>query len=427
MVHIEEHKEPQHNIASENFLSPDKLYLPLSQHIGQIAQPLVKKGDLVEEGTAIALETGFISARLHASCSGKVLDIDNYHHPNLKKCNTIMIQCSGEKKTYSPRKQVYELTKDDFINIIKDNGIVGMGGAGFPAHVKLKPPKPIDTLLINGCECEPYLSSDNRLMMENTDEIFQGVAVICKIINPRRVLFGIENNKPEAIKKMNLMITIKKHNLPKPETVVLKSGYPQGGEKQLIYKVTGRKVPPAGLPFDVGCLVHNVATCFAIYEAVYLNKPLTARLVSFSGDALKSAKNLWVKIGTTLKEIFDKKILEFKNDPEKIICGGPMMGVSLDSLDYPILKGTGGFLFLRENVFVQEETSCIRCARCVDVCPMNLLPLEYAKRVKKEEYNNLVEFNINDCIECGICSYVCPAKIPLVHYIKLGKKYMPKK
>jgi electron transport complex protein RnfC len=188
---------------------------------------------------------------------------------------------------------------------------------------------------------------------------------------------------------------------------------------------TGRKVPPAGLPFDVNCLVHNVATCFAIYDAVYNQKPLIERLVSFAGDALVKPKNIWVKIGTTLKELFDKKILEFKDEPRKIICGGPMMGIALDGLDYPILKGTGGFLFLKDGE-QKPESPCLRCARCVDVCPMNLLPLEYMKKVKEEEFDSLNELNISDCIECGCCTYVCPAKIPLVHYIKQGKLYAPK-
>ena len=343
----------------------------------------------------------------------------------LKKAKSVIIQCNSEQKEYTPRKHVEDIDKEELLDIIKNSGIVGMGGAAFPTHVKLKPPKPIDTLIINGCECEPYLACDNRLMMEQLDQIFQGIEIICRIIAPKRVLFAVEDNKPEAIKKINLLITIKKYHLAKAETAILKSAYPQGGEKQLIHMATARKVPPSGLPFDVGCLVHNVATCFAVYEAVYHNKPLIERLVSFAGDALVSSKNLWVKIGTTLKEIFDKKILEFKEEPKKVICGGPMMGIPLSNLEYPILKGTGGFLFLKE-VKPDQETACLRCARCVDACPMNLLPLEIMKRVKNEEFDSVNEFNISDCIECGCCTYKCPAKIPLVHYIKEGKKYAPK-
>jgi electron transport complex protein RnfC len=263
-------------------------------------------------------------------------------------------------------------------------------------------------------------------MVENLQEIFRGIEVIVKIIEPRRVIFAVEDNKDEAIKNINLFRNTKDFNLPEIKLAILKSAYPQGGEKQLIYSTTKRKVSGGQLPLDVGCLVHNVATCFAIYEAVYFSKPLIERLVSFCGDALVSPKNIWLKIGTTLKELFDSKILEFKAEPKKIISGGPMMGIALSSLDYPILKGSGGFLFLNKPIKDQAEESCVRCARCVDACPMNLMPLEYTKRVKLEQYKALEEFNIADCIECGSCSYVCPAKIPLVHYIKTGKKYAPK-
>jgi len=301
-----------------------------------------------------------------------------------------------------------------------------MGGAAFPTQVKLSPPKEIDTLIINGCECEPYLATDYRLMVENLEEIFKGIEIICRLIKPKQVIIAIEDNKPLAIKKSNRFVSVRKFALPEAKVIVLKSSYPQGSEKQLIQSTTKRKVPPRGLPLDVGCLVHNVATCFAIYEAIYLGKPLIERLVSFCGDALVEPKNIWLKIGTTLKELFDQKILEFKTPPEKIISGGPMMGISLDSLDYPILKGTGGFLFLKDLKNIGEESPCIRCARCIDVCPMNLMPLEYAKRVRIEEYNNLDQLNIVDCIECGNCAYTCPGKIPIVHYVKIGKKYAPK-
>lgn len=424
MIKIAEHKQPQHNLKSEKFLNPKKLYLPLSQHIGGPSLPCVKKGDQVTEGMLIAEQNGFISTQLHAPKKSKVIDIDNYTHPILMQSPAITLQCEDEAKEYTLKNDILALEKEKLLEIIKDKGLVGMGGAGFPSYVKLNPPKKINTLIINGCECEPYLACDHRLMVENTIEIFKGIEIICKLINPKEIIFAIEKNKPEAIKKINLLANTKKNKLPPIKVFTLDSVYPQGGEKQLIETLTKKKIPPQKLPLDLNCLVHNVATCFAIYEAVYFDKPLIERLVSFCGPALKSPKNIWVKIGTTLKEIFDAKILEFKKTPEKIIAGGPMMGIALNSLDYPILKGNGGFLFL-DQIDDTEEKSCIRCSRCVDTCPMNLLPLEYVKRIKKEEFSTLTDFNIVDCIECGCCTYGCPAKIPIVHYIKTGKKYLP--
>jgi len=425
MLRIEEHKEPQHNLTSEKFLSPQRLYLPLSQHTGRPSIPCVKPQDIVEEAKVIAIEDGHISARLHAPQKIKIIEIADWHHPILKKSKCIIAEpLDKDEHNFPARTAAENLDKESLIKIIKDCGIVGMGGAAFPTHVKLSPPKKIETLIVNGCECEPYLSADYRLMVENLDAIFKGIELICKIIEPNSVIFAVENNKPEAIKKLHLAISMKKYKLSNLSLAILKTAYPQGGEKQLIQATTKRKVAGGKLPFDVGCLVQNVATCLAVYDAVHFNKPLTQRLVTFAGDGLVSPKNIWVKIGTTLKELFDKKILEFRCEPEKIICGGPMMGVALDGLDYPILKATGGFLFL-SKIKPPVESPCIRCGRCVDSCPVDLLPLEYAKRVKKEEYAGLIDLNVKDCIECGCCSYICPAKIPLLHYIKVGKKYVP--
>lgn len=423
MLKVAERKQPQHNIATEKALSAKKLYLALSQHTGKPSQPCVKINDIVEEGQLIAKDDGYISSMLHAPSKAKVTGIGDYYHPNLGRAQTITLDCVDEEKKYFEEKRISDFSKEDLKTKIKNAGIVGMGGAAFPTHVKLSPPKKIDTFIINGCECEPYLAADYRLMVENLHYILKGVELICKIIEPKNVIFAVEENSPDAIKKINQFKSLKRINLPDFKLAVLKSSYPQGGEKQLIHSTTSRMVPPKGLPFDVGCLVNNVATCFAIYEAVYLAKPLTQRLVSFCGDALETPKNIWVKIGTTLEELFNSGVLELKAEPKKIVCGGPMMGTALDSLKYPILKGTGGFLFLSEDISVEEESTCIRCARCVDVCPMNLLPLEYAKLTKKEEFEKLDNFNIVDCIECGSCAYSCPASIPLVHYIKIGKKY----
>ncbi len=426
MIRLKECKEPQHHLASQSYLMPKKLYLPLSQHTGAPATPCVQPRSEVKEADLIGQAQGFISSQLHAPAKAKVLGVDYWSHPLHKRAMCISLQCDPSRKDYLLRENINFLNKEALIEIIRKCGIVGMGGAAFPTHVKLKPPKTIDTLIVNGAECEPYLATDYRLMLENLEGVFKGMEIVCNIIEPKRVIFAIEENKPEAIKAVNLFISTKRFRLPDLSLSVLKSMYPQGGEKQQIYSVTRRRVGPGKLPFDVGCLVHNVATFFAIYEAVYYDKPLIERMVSFCGDALVEPKNLWVKIGTTLKELFDEKILEFKHEPEKIIAGGPMMGLALDSLQYPILKGTGGFLFLRKSDDELLETSCIRCARCVDVCPMSLLPLEYVKRVKRQEYAALGDFAISDCMECGCCSYTCPAQIPIVHYIKIGKNYAPK-
>jgi len=424
MIQAEGRKLPQHNSPIEKFLEAKKLYLHLSQHTGKPSRLLLKPQDKIEEGDLIASGGGLISASLSSPASGTIKEITKFNHPVLRKSEAVVLEADGLGKSYSVGEDVSVLDKSAILDKIGNAGIVGMGGAAFPTHVKLKPPKPIDTLIINGCECEPYLACDYRLMMEKNDEIFKGVELVSKIISPKRVIFAIEENKSEAIKKFNSIISTKKYPLPSAHVAILPSRYPQGGEKQLIYVLTKRKVPLGGLPFDVGCLVHNVGTLYAIYEAVYYNKPLIERVVTFAGGALKKPKNILVKLGTTVKELFDTGALEFKTEPEKIIYGGPMMGIALNGLDYPVMKGTSGILFLtKEEIDTRDEDVCIRCARCVDSCPMELLPLEFVKRVKNQEYSSLNELYIKDCIECGACSFSCPAKIPIVHYIKIGKKY----
>ncbi len=292
MIQLKEYKEPQHDLKSESYLNPKKLSLPFSQHIGKPSEPCVEKGQEIEEGQLIAKATGFISSNLHAPCSGTVISIDSCNHATLQKANCINIQCTNKEKQYIPISSQGNLSKDQMQKIITESGIVGLGGATFPTHVKLNPPKNIDTLIINGCECEPYLATDNRIMIERTNEILTGVEIICKIIEPQRLIFAIENNKPEAIKTINDFITKSKYKFPAVKVITLKSAYPQGGEKQLIYNTTGRKVPSEKLPLDIGCLVQNVATCFAVYEAVYLQKPLITRLVGFYGKALTKPQNI---------------------------------------------------------------------------------------------------------------------------------------
>ena len=424
MIKVEERKIPQHNSPIEKFLGAKELYLHLSQHTGKPSRLLRRPKDRIEEADLIAEGDGLISASLSSPASGTIEKLVSFNHPVLKRSTAVVVKTDGQSKSYSISKDADSLDKDAVLDKIRRAGIVGMGGAAFPAYVKLKPPKPIDTLIVNGCECEPYLACDYRLMLERSSGIFKGVELVSKIISPKRVIFAIEENKSEAVKKFNSIISSKSYSLPAARVAVLPSRYPQGGEKQLIYVLTKRKVPLGGLPFDVGCLVHNVGTLYAIYEAVYYNKPLIERVVTFAGGALKKPKNILVKIGTTIRELFDSGILEFKTEPAKIVYGGPMMGIALGGLDYSIMKGTSGILFLtKDEIDTREESACIRCARCVDSCPMGLLPLEFVKRVKNGKFSSLNELYIKDCIECGACSFSCPAKIPIVHYIKIGKKY----
>ncbi|MDD5584122.1 MAG: electron transport complex subunit RsxC [Candidatus Omnitrophica bacterium] len=421
MIRVEEHKEPQHERASERFLNPAKLYLSLAQATGKPSSACVEIGNLVEEAQVIATNDGLISSVLHSPKKGKILNIAPWFHPVLKRASAMIIECAHEEKKYDARKDVAHLRKEELLGIIQKNGIVGLGGAAFPTHVKLNPPKKIDTLIINGCECEPYLAADYRLMVEHLTEVFKGIEIICKILGPKNVCIALEDNKPEAIKAIHRILSTKKFELPLTECRVLKTAYPQGGEKQLVYSVLKRKVPSGKLPFEVGALVQNVATCFAVYEAVYFDKPLIERLVTFAGDALVSPKNIWVKIGTTLRELFDKDILKFKKEPAKIICGGPMMGLALDGLDYPVLKGTGGFLFLSDHVALRDEGPCIRCGACVRECPVSLMPCLINLASQKSLWDQTKRYGASDCIECGVCSYVCPTNRRLVQSIKRAK------
>ncbi|MCD6135013.1 MAG: electron transport complex subunit RsxC [Candidatus Omnitrophica bacterium] len=422
MLEVAPYKYPQAEQKIEAYVA-DKVFIPLSQHIGAPAKAVVKKGDALKLGQLIGQVSAKVSAAVHSSREGKVEDIKIFNHPTLAKAPAVVIRGIElkEEKAWEVRDLKENLERDSLVNIVKESGIVGMGGAGFPTHIKLLPPKNIDVLIINGAECEPYLSCDYRLMLEYTEELLRGVGVLVKILSCRKVFIAIEDNKKEAIRKINNKINTKDFGF-RAKVKILKSSYPQGAEKQLIYNITKRIVPAGGLPFSVGVLVQNVATTFAIYEATYLGKPLFERIVTFAGSCLKEPKNLRLRVGTLISELFEKGILQFRKQPRKVIMGGPMMGVSLDCLDYPILKTTSGVLFMDEvDIDQRPEDVCIRCGRCVDNCPMNLMPLEFVRLVKKERWKDLDRFYVSDCIECGNCAYVCPAKIPLVNYIKIAK------
>jgi electron transport complex protein RnfC len=322
------------------------------------------------------------------------------------------------------RPDADSLSPDAAREIIKKSGIVGLGGAAFPTHVKLSPPegKTIDSVILNGAECEPYLTCDHRLMLEKGAEIIEGLRVIVRLTGASNIYIGIESNKIGAAFALEKVLREKKYRIQNVNIVMLKTKYPQGAEKQLIKAVLNREVPPKGLPFDVGCLVGNVGTAFAIYEALFEGKPLYERVVTVSGDCVAEPSNLSVRIGTSVGDLADI-CGGFKKEPGKVIFGGPLMGLAQFTLDAPVIKGTSGIVFLsKEEMDELPELNCIRCAKCVDVCPARLIPTDIARLVKKERYRDALDYNIEDCMECGACSYECPSRIPLLQWIRIGKE-----
>jgi len=400
--------------------APEILYFPLSQHTGAPCQPVVQKGDKVKKGTLLAASDKLISSPIHSSVSGTVKSIENAAHPVLGRFQAVFIENDKQdlvEESISPRKNAENLSADEIIAIIKEAGVVGLGGAAFPSHIKLSPPKEkvIKTFIANGAECEPYLTCDQRIMLETGKEIIEGIKIVKKILAVERCIIAIENNKRDAIEQMRDLV--RNENM---EVIPLKVKYPQGGEKQLIKSVLGKEVPSGGLPMDVGVVVHNVGTLLAIYEAVKFAKPLYERVITVTG-AVKNPGNYLVRIGTPVKDILDFCHADWETIG-KIILGGPMMGISQQEAEVPVIKGTSGILVQSKGEVTQdEETACIRCARCVESCPAYLIPTQIAKVVKAEKWERLNALHIKDCIECGVCSYVCPSKIPLVQYIKLGK------
>jgi len=400
---------------------PTKVIIHLSQHIGSPSTPIVNVGDEVKTGQQIAEASGFVSLAQHASISGKVSAIGLYPHPCGTLSQAIEITSDGQDNwiELSDDADWTKLSAAEMKERISAAGICGMGGAGFPTHVKLSPPedKPIDTVILNGVECEPYLTSDYRLMLEKGEEIVQGLKMIMHITKAKKGMIGIEANKPEAIAAMQKLVQ-PESNL---EIVGLKLRYPQGAEKQLIYAATRRKVPAGGLPMAVGVVVQNVGTAFAIYEAVRYKKPLVQRVITVTGAPVSKPMNLKARIGTSFAEL-----VEFcggtSQEVGKIVSGGPMMGFAIPNLDAPVAKGSSGLVLLTPKQAHQtEEHNCIRCARCVDVCPMNLTPSTIANAVKYKDLDLAVKAGLNDCMKCGSCAYVCPAQIRLVQWIDTGK------
>lgn len=431
MIKLKENKQLTEDKPIEKLPLPPKVYLPLAQHLGKACIPQVKAGDTVLTGQKIASVQAQVSAPIHSSISGKVSAIQDYLHPLLGRSAAIVIETDHldkpesklesklESQKYRPDKEIDGLSASEIRDIVLEAGMVGMGGAAFPTHIKLNPPKPVDTLIVNAAECEPYLTSDYRLMIEKTREIILGVELAARCLGVKEIYLAVEDNKPEAIKEFKL------HG-PKLLIKVLPSKYPQGGEKQLIKNVLGKEVPRGKLPFDAGVVVHNVATVFAIYEAVYLNKPLYERVVTVTGSVLANPKNLLVRLGTPIKELiaFCGPLAE---EPAKIIMGGPMMGISQFSDEVPIIKSSGGVLLFNEKeARVLEEEFCIRCGACVRECPVGLMPCLINLASEKALWPQAKDYGASDCIECGLCSYVCPANRMLVQSIKRAKLEMSK-
>ena len=419
MLKVEEKKELTEKLPVKNAPLPDTAYIPLTQHLGRPNDLLdVKAGDIVKTGQLLAHADAFIASPIHSSVNGKVSKITDWPHPVLGKTRTVIIETDKdaieEKFVLRGKEEVDSLSVDQLRSIIKDCGIVGMGGATFPSHVKLSPPKPIDSLIINGAECEPYLTSDNRLMVENFKEVLEGARIIAGILNVKNVYIAIEDNKPEAItefKNQNLDFELK----------VLMTRYPQGAEKQLIYSVLKRKVPPGKLPLEVGVVVHNVATAFAIFEAVYKNKPLYERIVTVTGEIFTNPGNFKVRIGTPIKDLISI-CGPLKREMKKIIMGGPMMGIAQSTDEVPVIKGTSGVVVLsRDEISGEEENVCLRCGECIKNCPMGLSPALISAAASKDKWDLAKDYGLLDCVECGLCAYSCPVNKNIVQWAKYAK------
>lgn len=421
-VHPPHHKHYTEHLPLKKAEVPKLVIIPLQQHIGAPCDPLVQVGDEVKLGQKIGEPKGFVSAPIHSSVSGRVAAIEKRPHPGGGLVLSVVIESDGLDsldESIKPRGNLENLTAEDIKNIMREAGLVGMGGATFPTQVKFSPPadKPIDTVILNGAECEPYLTADHRLMLENAGDVVLGLKAMMKAVNVKKGYIAIENNKPDAIKAIAEAV----QGEGDIEVVSLKTKYPQGAEKQLIKACTGREVPSGGLPMDCGVIVNNVGTSAALGNAIKTGMPLVERIVTITGSGVKEPQNLVVRIGTPFADVIEQ-CGGLADNVGKVIQGGPMMGIAQYTTEVPVIKGTSGILVLKEeDLGLKPEIACIKCARCVDACPIGLLPTKLEGFAQKGMLHEADEYHVIDCIECGSCSFICPAKRPLVERIRLAK------
>ena len=422
-IHPYEGKELSKDHPIEKYLPKGDLVYPLSQHIGAPSVPCVKKGDSVLAGQKIADAGGFVSVPLHASVSGTVKGIEKHLNATGSMVDCIVIENDQQYQEVEYQEtRLEDLTKEEILNRIKEGGVVGMGGAGFPTHVKLAPkdPSKIEYILVNGAECEPYITSDYRRMIEEPEKVVKGLQVILTLFDSAKGYICIEDNKPDCIAKMKELVK----DIDRIEVKEVMTKYPQGGERTLIYAATGREINSGMLPADVGCVVDNVETVISVYKAVILGRPVNSRVVTMSGDGIKEPKNLLVLSGTDMSELIDAAG-GLKAKIAKAISGGPMMGFALYDLHVPCTKTTSAFLFLEHDAVSEAQeiqTACINCGRCVSVCPGHVLPARLAKLAERGDMAGFEAMDGMECCECGCCSYICPAKRPLTQSIKSMRK-----
>ncbi len=428
-VHPHDYKSLTDKIPIKNAPIPAESIIPMHQHMGSPAECMVQQGDTVREGMLIGKATSAFSANIHSPVPGVVKEIKQVYLPNGVKGKAVVVAFEGEFDQSGKLQELLnwkDMSKTDLMDRIKQMGIVGLGGATFPTPIKfsVREGTQIEYFVVNGVECEPFLTADHRLMLEKTDDILTGIQIVERILTPRKILIGIEENKPDAILLMEEAVKDKGLDI---EVIPLKMKYPQGDEKQLLVSLIDRQVPSGGLPMDIGAVVSNVGTIFAIYEAVVLNKPLIERIVTVSGYCLKNPANLKVRLGTKIGELIEE-CGGFAHAPAKLISGGPMMGFAFADPDTPVTKGVSGIIALsKKEVKSPSETPCIACGRCIASCPMGLSPTVIYKWIEHGEYEEALAEGLMDCKECGCCGYVCPAHIPLVQGMKLGKIMTRKK
>ncbi len=423
-IHPDYEKELSSGAAIEDLPPPERAVVHLSQHIGAPAKAAVKKKQQVQKGEVLGEAAGFVSVPVHAPISGKVVEIALHLHPFGSLQEAVVIESDGEDQwcELPPETRPESLSADEIKDRIRDAGIVGLGGAAFPTHVKLSPPpdKTIDTILLNAAECEPYLTADDRLMQEEPERVLSGFLALRKVLGAKDAVIGIEENKPEAMGAMEKAVG----KVDGVRVARLHVKYPQGGEKQLIDAILGREVPTGGLPMDCGVVVQNVATCAAVDDAVRFGRPLISRVTTVTGQGVASPVNLRGRVGTPVQAFIDAAG-GFRGNPGRVVLGGPMMGGAIHTTDTPVIKSTGGVLVLTpEELPPAEFDACIRCGRCVRACPIHLCPNEMGNYCEVEMWDQLEGLNVGDCIECGCCAFSCPANRPLVQFFRYAKLWI---